>query len=591
MKNIISGLLICLLLASCGSKKESPYPFKMHELGIKTNGEALSPLQADILKGLNKKKDPSNDQIIKAVVERQTKAYKQSDLYSGKDKDIIKELEKIVNKKLTNFSQMKTDYEAKLKAYHKGSDLEGDLIYNKIYSNINNAFVDNRMQCYSGTMMLELVRRMTSYKVYKKSNPVFIYEPGHVLPGYMEKTNDEWHLVGVESTMGGKALKEYGSVKNLKNIRVIDAHLSMAMEIFKYQIANEQPVFEKAITQTAERYGIPLDAYEKTLELPIMYVLGDTNIQTMSVEDKDSQNNLMNRSLPQFGPSQDVPDGDSVRASADSIDPTKSGQPNVGWSFQGEPSNAPVPVDGGIPCSGDCNVEPLLLSLNYILNTPFSKWDVNRINNINGVSKPETISTMELFGWWNFGEEKDPRPAIYDLGNSVWEGVFKKELEINEPAQNSVGEKTTIVNNIEVYHFTRLERNGDTFTSYRGCEFSNSKEILVSQFKIIDGEKKYLNSMMFVKLYTRVDQGKEILSYTDGHPGDFETEDELNDYRDLYNYCYKHDADYNGKISTKVSDQSLELRLPNKEEPVRNEKIKPTPPVESTPVGIEATNI
>ena len=153
-------------------------------------------------------------------------------------------------------------------AYEKNLlDMHGKqpMKYNKAHTSVFSPIFANRMQCYSGTVFFSLLYGRSKKSAFFEANPVFIYEDGHVLPGYMSRVDDQWHLFGIETTLGGPAKKIYGSASGLKGVRVVDAHLALGIEALKNHITNRASVLKIALEKTASLYDIPLEQTETSL--------------------------------------------------------------------------------------------------------------------------------------------------------------------------------------------------------------------------------------------------------------------------------------------------------------------------------------
>ncbi len=317
MKNILLAFVLISLTACGGSKKKS-YPFNAADLGIKVNESSLNGFNSLVYKDLKSGKEASNEKYLNALIEMQRSYFKASskndNTLSGLD---LKKLysEELVTTNSSDIFTLKINLEKNLNN-KTGLDLDYNVDAVNLFSSFN-----GEMQCYSGTLSLEVARRSTGdMKAYEKTHPVMIFESGHILPGFMEKVEDAWHLVGAESTVAGRGEKKYGDVKTLKRVRVIAAPYFVALEIFKFVTTNMQQTFEKALLETAEYYGIPLTTLETTIDNPLL-TLGTQRFTTLSViaeniaENSKDQNvaDHINIASPQFGRNYDIESGKRKR--------------------------------------------------------------------------------------------------------------------------------------------------------------------------------------------------------------------------------------------------------------------------------------
>jgi hypothetical protein len=133
------------------------------------------------------------------------------------------------------------------------------LLYNMDAISVGDVVSENRLQCYSGTTLYQLLARQALGAVeFKKRNPVVIMEKGHVLPGYLTAESYRWKLTGIETTSAGPAEIEYGFVDSLTtDIRVVDAESYAVVEAYKVVLNNPVEAANHVLLQTAQRYGIP----------------------------------------------------------------------------------------------------------------------------------------------------------------------------------------------------------------------------------------------------------------------------------------------------------------------------------------------
>ena len=349
---MIITTLSALFLMGCqaensNSPKSSQPKIKLHELGIETDKTQLNTNQKKLLSQIENKKNVDQDLLFEIILEIHKKDFlrNQQNSSTAIDKNPLITyfdplLDSISNK--ANPHDFKVGYETNLLALHNQEALK----YNRDYTSVFSALFANRMQCYSGTMLFSFIYARLKKSAYFDSNQVFIYEDGHVLPGYMLKMEGQWHLFGVETTLNGKAKKIYGSTSGLRGVRVVDAHVALGIEALKDRITNKAFVVKTALEKTAKLYDIPLDQTEGSLSnvlIPINGSIGsNTAIENTSV--------YLNASLFSFGDSSHVPPGDLVRETVDEFiaKPKDSGKnilinPN-NWNRQTETHrNQPTP--------------------------------------------------------------------------------------------------------------------------------------------------------------------------------------------------------------------------------------------------------
>jgi|GEM_PF-3913633 len=320
MKKIVLSIALILpfLTMSCG-KDSNPKPqIKLSELDIELDQSNLTVKQKSLIKDINSDKTVDLKDVTNSVLERHFEAYMSYALdpnkvdyeapYRAEFKDILKDMDSTAKDKLHNF---KVSYEDEISSRNDSEDL----LYNKEHVSVFSPLSENRIQCYSGTVLFNVLYQMAYGSDFHEKNLVFIYESAHVLPGYVKDVSGENHLFGVETTVKGKALKIFGPVKDLRGVRVVDAHLAMGLEAFSGQILNSQSVLQKALTKTAELYDLPLTEMEESLTdvlIPFKGAYDNSKVAKNTSE-------YLNSSIFSHGDSSVVPDGDLERLETDEL--------------------------------------------------------------------------------------------------------------------------------------------------------------------------------------------------------------------------------------------------------------------------------
>ncbi|NDG84970.1 MAG: hypothetical protein EBX52_08040, partial [Proteobacteria bacterium] len=148
-----------------------------------------------------------------------------------------------------------------------------NIVYNKDHSNITHVLSSPRLQCRSGSLVyaLALLSSFANQAEYDAVHPVFIVEPGHVLPGFLKREKDDWHLTGIEMTASGDGIKDYGLTRSLKgSMRVSD--MKAYLELFQSRDGlgkNAEARYkaeDQILAEAAKQYAVPLDALEKSIK-------------------------------------------------------------------------------------------------------------------------------------------------------------------------------------------------------------------------------------------------------------------------------------------------------------------------------------
>ena len=371
---ILMILLSSSLWVGCSKKEQnaksstvSEPKIKLHEIEIKVKKDSLSPNQKQLIKQIDEKKMVDSNLLLEIILE----THKEEFLQSGFQNQGIE-----INSPLTNYfdplldslsqgtgpHEFKVAYEKKLLDLHGGQPMK----YNKAHTSVFSPVFANRMQCYSGTVLFHLLYGRLKKSAFFEAHQVFIYEDGHVLPGYMSRVDNQWHLFGVETTLGGLAKKIYGPTSGLKGVRVVDAHVALGIEALKDYITNKASVLKTALEKTASLYDIPLEQTESSLSN--MSISMDGTLGSGATISDTSF--YLNSSLFSFGDSSQVPGGDRERGSVDEFTPkagtsgsrilSHPGTWKTGLSYQTGPQAPAIP-----PTTGDMKME-FIPNLNLI---------------------------------------------------------------------------------------------------------------------------------------------------------------------------------------------------------------------------------
>ena len=328
--NFLKLVLLSVMVISCSKKSPGIKPhIKLHELGIEVSRSELSENQRKIMLEVDKENVVDLSLVTNAVIER----HKWSFLgHTKSDVEIVKmklgdafkhalslgyaedtsPLQLSAFKPLSkgaagmNPHDFKVHYEKAISKMHGGKSM----LYNKEHVSVFSSVFANRIQSYSGTILFDILLRDQRGSDYYALNQVFIYENGHVLPGYMLKESGEWVLYGVETIVAGKAKKYFGPSKSLSQVRVVDAHVAMALDALDGKITNPQEVMLAALIKTAVLYDIPLKSIEAGLRYSILSDPSEVSKRTAE---------YLKSSLFSFGSSSSMLSDDIVRPKLDEL--------------------------------------------------------------------------------------------------------------------------------------------------------------------------------------------------------------------------------------------------------------------------------
>ena len=255
----------------------------------------ITPLNTIKLEIINKIKN-KNIVGIKEVIDGILTLHNQK---PDPNKIPMSELKKVLSSLALDASNpietFKFQYEELLSSRHHQGD---ELIYNQDFNRVVNPLYNNRVQCYSGTMLFLTLNELSS-QTHK--NKVVIFQSGHVLPGFISIEKNKIMLYGIETTAAGKALIHFGETNKIQGeIRVFDAHQFMLMQLLKNEISNFTEVYKQMLS-TVSIYGFNTDNFK---------ILDENNLK------QRGNNNLLNLTLFGFG-SSNAQSGDIIRESFD----------------------------------------------------------------------------------------------------------------------------------------------------------------------------------------------------------------------------------------------------------------------------------
>ncbi len=141
--------------------------------------------------------------------------------------------------------------------------------YNAASSALATVLQEGSWQCHSGTLLYFLAALRLPPDAIRAHHFVFIFERGHVLPGYLRRANDQWHLMGLEMTVLGAGRKYYGPTTQLANagfaLRIVMAPEALTLQAIGPYLANGSTAAVHVLRRTAERYDIPLADLERNV--------------------------------------------------------------------------------------------------------------------------------------------------------------------------------------------------------------------------------------------------------------------------------------------------------------------------------------
>jgi hypothetical protein len=171
-----------------------------------------------------------------------------------------------------NPHDFKVKYEAELERRYEPDGLR----YRFDAVSTPHAVLEGVTQCHSGTVLNEIMTRnsvvLQSGKTsdYEKLKRVMIFESGHLLPGYVLPYEKTFRLYGIETTVSGQGIVDYGWTTKIKEpIRVVDANLFVVTEVFKSHLSAStlKKLSLEFLQKTAEMYNINLSQLERLISI------------------------------------------------------------------------------------------------------------------------------------------------------------------------------------------------------------------------------------------------------------------------------------------------------------------------------------
>jgi hypothetical protein len=333
-KSLIPIALISMtltLVLGCSEDKKAPKPPQfIFQSQLKVSEP--SSLEADkkaVYKSIQEKKPLDFKTLTKLFETFHLDYYNENKSPSLAEKSYQNDLKDIL-KDINNKSDLDV-YALKLQAESAVSSKTGEPVDYVFESNtIPDIFSDSSLQCYSGTSLFEVVaRRHYGNDNYHSLNRVIIFEPGHVLPGFMVKVKNRWRLYGVEMTVSGRGMMDFGWTDEIKlPIRVVDANHWIVTEIFQEDLDPKQiePMATDILEYTAQRYNLSLKTLEAAIESSSKsteVIETSKGVETPTLASNYSKSNqptVINSSFFSFG-SADVPTNRQTRTYQDEVIP------------------------------------------------------------------------------------------------------------------------------------------------------------------------------------------------------------------------------------------------------------------------------
>lgn len=184
------------------------------------------------------------------------------------------------------------------------------IYYNSQSTNPLDFLFSGQMQCYSGTMLYFLVKRLNSTnEELKMKNSMAIFRPNHVLPGKIE----DGHLEGTEMTAEGSGKAHFGKVAKIAaDTFLIDEKTYLLSELLDHYPDRKKVMYALALRSMINQTRFHLPRPKKSIDPVNRCRLDGTKISLCE----------LNQSLFAFGDGQ-LPEGTFKRNVLEEMDCTQ----------------------------------------------------------------------------------------------------------------------------------------------------------------------------------------------------------------------------------------------------------------------------
>lgn len=141
--------------------------------------------------------------------------------------------------------------------------------YNARSHHLTAVLRENSWAASSGTLLYELLSLKLVLLEFADVHRVQIFERGHILPGFITWKQGAWYLYGLEMTVRGTGLKNYGTVNSLAEqglaLRIVATPEALIWNAVAPLASNAEAVAVTILRETARRFKIPLRQLEENI--------------------------------------------------------------------------------------------------------------------------------------------------------------------------------------------------------------------------------------------------------------------------------------------------------------------------------------
>ena len=139
----------------------------------------------------------------------------------------------------TNLISFKEAYEKALADRHGAP-----LLYNREARSLAQPLLEGRVQCYSGAMLFYALTELAGLTARPR---LALFAKGHILPGILRGPEGQQRLYGIETTVQGAGLSDFGLASEVSGeIRIAELYPFLLIELLKAETANFPELFAAA---------------------------------------------------------------------------------------------------------------------------------------------------------------------------------------------------------------------------------------------------------------------------------------------------------------------------------------------------------
>lgn len=171
----------------------------------------------------------------------------------------------VINSKSGQWAELKAQLIARTK-----KRLKKEFANNDAYSSPLDVLYSGKASPSAFTAFLHLAARHAwSPDEYRKQKPVVIFTRGHAMPGLVTHKNGKPTLLGLETAVDGRGVRDFGAIEDLADhaepVRVVDAETFALLEMFGDKLPERVRTCwtENALREAGDRFKFRSDVIER----------------------------------------------------------------------------------------------------------------------------------------------------------------------------------------------------------------------------------------------------------------------------------------------------------------------------------------